>query len=242
VLSLLAYKCSDLLLPQLDGLHLKNGFSFGLNHGSPQLHVSLELDYPPRNLTGILNGTVVLGDILLDGGSLLHFDMTRLRHLSLSQLLSNVHCVIAPFQLHQIYNNKNVSRIGTLLANVSAEVTGGGCFDNFTVSTDTIAHPSAVSLVTSVVAWELHTLQRALNSAAHSSFQQAEGYCTGGQKFGFDDYPPILNDGFRDESFLPVFAIFVVLLLVAQAAFFGCRRHISTRGSAWRRRYACWQS
>ncbi|CAB9516048.1 Paraquat-inducible protein A [Seminavis robusta] len=223
----------DLLSPLSDGLHLKNGVSYAMDHGMPRLHLSLDVDYCPRNINGILNLTAKLEDVYLDAGSILHFDMTRLRQLTLSHLFSNGHCAFTPFRKHEFYNKNNSnSRIGNLLANVSAEVTGGSKFQNFTVATDTIAYPSAEKLVASIVAWVLYTLKDILNSAASSSFQQAESYCTGGQVFGYDKDPPILNDGFHDELLLPVVGIFVGLFAIAQILYFCGKRYCSVRDDA----------
>jgi hypothetical protein len=221
---------ADLLSPELDGMHLRNGFSMGVSNdknnsspNTPRIHASAEIVYHPRNLTGIINATAILGDIHLDGGSILHFDMTRLRQLTLSQLLMHGHCIAAPFKQHHIYNNINISRIGSILGKASASVTGSTGFENFTVYMDTEEHPSVASFVNDFVAWTMNTLRNSLNSATDSSFAQAEGYCTGGQKFGFDDDPPVLNDGFKDERLLTIAGIFSALFVVAQSAIFYIR-------------------
>lgn len=224
----------DVLSPELDGLHLKNGFNMAVTkhetatHGggsSPRVHVSIDVLYRPRNLSGTLNATISLGDIYLDGGSILRFDMARLRRLSLVELFSEGHCVIAPFQEHRIYNNHNVSRLGSLVANASVRVLGDSNFQNFTTFMDTTMYPVAASLITALVGWTMNTLQATLNSAATSSFGQAEGYCTGSQKFGFDDDPPILSDDFTDELLFPVLCVFGAVFVTAQAIFLFGRRH-----------------
>ena len=221
--------------PELDGMHLKNGFSYGVDASQnlPKIHASVGVIYHPRNLSGVLNATIALKDVHLDGGSILHLDMTRLRQLTLSRLFSHGHCFIAPFQQHKIYNNHNVSRIGKFLGNASVTVTGDPGFKNFTAYTDTEKHSSVAAFIISLGGWMLDTLQESTNSAAHSSFEQAEGYCTGGQKFGYDDDPPILNDEYKDEWLLPIVGIFAGILVVAQTAlFFALRSSASNRRSS----------
>jgi hypothetical protein len=190
----------------------------------PRVHASIDVVYRPRNLRGRLNITLSIGDLHLDGGSLLRFDMARLRRLSLLEILSERHCLMVPFQEHRIYNNHNVSRIGFLLANVSVGVVGDYNFQNFTTFMDTTSYPAAASLITDLVGWTMNTLQRSLNSLARSSFEQAEGYCTGGHKFGFDDYPPILNDGYTDELLPPVLYVFASIFVTVQIVFICFRR------------------
>ena len=217
---------TDLLSPEMDGMHLRNGFSVGITNSlkkseirKPRIHASIEMLYHPRNISATINATAAVGDIFLDGGSILHLDVTRLRQLTLTQLFSQGHCVIVPFQKHEIYNNQNVSRIGAFLGNTSVSVTGASSFENFTVFTDTIENPDIASLITDVIAWTLNTLRSSLNSATRSSLDQAEGYCTGGQIFGYDDDPPVLNDGFKDEWLLPVVGIFLGSFLLFNTIF-----------------------
>lgn len=212
----------DVLSPQLDGLSLKSGFSMAQNSSgaSPTIQASIGVMYRPRNLAATLNVTVSVGEISLDGGQILRFDMTRLRQLSFIDLLSHGHCVLVPFKGHQIYSNQNVSGIGTLFANASISVVGE-TFDNFTTFMDTTTYPSAASLITSVVGWTMDTLQVTANSFARSSFDYAEGYCTGGKKFGYDEHPPVLDDHWKSPWVLPVVYVVGGLWVLAQLAFLG---------------------
>ena len=216
----------------MDGLHLKNGFSLGENKSmteAPRVHASLGVGYRPRNLSAIVNATVTLADLCLDGGSQLHFDITRLRQITLSRMLSRGHCGLVPFQ-HRIYNSPNGSRIGTFVANASASVTGDPSFDNFTVFLDTVEYPSAASLVTSILGWSMNTLKDSLNSAVRSSTDQADDYCTTGHKFGFDDDPPVLHDGFEDEWLFPILSILFFIVVAAQVVFYYIQSWPSCRG------------
>lgn len=216
----------DLLSPEPDGTHLKNGFSLGTEHDLPSVHASFLVVYHPRKLSSVINASIDFGDVHLDGGTIVPMDMTRLRQLYLSQLLSQdpLHCSLVAFQHPRLYNNRNVSRIGTLFANVSAAVTGDKNFDNFTIQMDTKSHPFAYSFITTFAAWVVNSMESGINSAAHATFSQAESYCTGGQTFGYDDSPPILNDGYRTEFLYPIIGIVAAIFVVLQSAVVFIRR------------------
>jgi len=212
----------NLLSPVPNQDYLRSAISIGTNKSqaeTPSAHVSLQVGFRPRNLSAMVNVTVSLADLSLDGQSHLQFDITRLRQLLLSNVLSCGHCGLVPIH-HQLRSNSNGSVIGFLLANASATVNGNASFQNFTVIMDTGEYPSVASLMKSTLDWMANTLKESLNSAVDSSTSQADQYCTAGQKFGYDDDPPVLNDGFVDEWMFPTLSVLFFVIVSAQAIFY----------------------
>lgn len=197
--------------------------SFGVNKSSteaPTFHASFEVGFRPRNISAIINATVSLADLCVAGDSLLQFDVTQLRKLTLSHIMSRGHCGLVPFQ-HRFVNSHNESRIGKLFATVSASVAGDANFENFTFSADTTEYPLAASLVASILEWVRGTLIDSLNSATRSSTEQADSYCTAGHKFGFDDDPPVLSDDeFADQWLFPIMSLIFAVVMAAQVMFY----------------------
>lgn len=223
----------DLLSPEKDGMHLKHGFTFGMNKSmaeSATIHASVGVEYHPRRLSGVVNVTVNLADLCLDGGSFLLIDITKLRQLTLSHMLSQGRCGLVPLQ-HKIYNTHNGSRIGSFLANASVSVTGDPSFQNFTTTLDTVEYPSAAALITSILGWAVSTLKDSVNSAVRSSTDQADDYCSAGHTFGFEDDPPILKDGFHDKWLLPILGIFFCIVVGASLIFYYIQNRPSSPAS-----------
>ena len=186
---------------------------------APTVHASFEVGFRPRNISATINASVSLADLFVDGDSLLQFDITKLRKLSLSHMMSRGHCGLVPFQ-HRFLNSRNESSIGNLFGIVSASVEGDANFENFTFSADTTEYPMAASLVASLLEWVRGTLIDSLNSATRSSTEQADSYCTAGHKFGFDDDPPILSDVFADQWLFPIMSIIFAVVMAAQVMFY----------------------
>ena len=116
-------------------------------------------------------------------------------------------------------DNRNESHIGTFFATVNASVTGDGNFQNFTFSADSAEYPMAGSLATSILEWARATLMESVNSATRSSTEQADSYCAGGRKFGYDDDPPVLRSAFADKLLFPIMSIIFAFVMAAQVLF-----------------------
>ena len=74
----------------------------------PRVSVTVDVTYPKLNVTGQINTTASLGDLVMAAGTILHYDLNTLRPLTLSQLLSRAQCAAVPASVLDMYGFSSV--------------------------------------------------------------------------------------------------------------------------------------
>lgn len=165
------------LSSERDGMHLYNKVDYGTGNATsalpPRLAVSVEATYAPANVSAALNITIQLDDMHLMGGSILHYDINRLKGMPLAQVLRRGQCGLAPMNEFNLYGYSG--QLGAFGALLNATVNSNGSNTIFIIGSD--KYPSVNETASAILAWVVRSTRDILSLSSVSMLARADDLC-----------------------------------------------------------------
>lgn len=212
------------LSPLPDGRSLSSSFHFGTDSldSLPSLNLQVESNLP--SLTALLNVTVQWNEIGASSATVLHYDLARLKHFPLTQIMEHGQCAIVPANEIDIYGV--TSQMGMFSVGVSAVVDYGAqepAYLNWT-SLDT---PEIQGAAAALWTWAVNSTRDIASLGTLASMSQASNLCQG--------KPPSFGDEGTNEDYLSISLVVCAIFLLAQPAVLLIRSDKDSAGDYQRR-------
>jgi hypothetical protein len=197
----------EVLSPLPDGRSLSSSFSFGTDSLGTLPSLNLQVESTLPSLSAAVNVTVQWNEIGASSITVLHYDLARLKHFPLTQIMEHGQCAIVPANEIDIYGVK--SQLAMFSVGVNAVVDYGAqqpAYLNWTSLETPEVQESAAALWT----WAVNSTRDMLSLGSLASMSQASNLCQG--------KPPSFDDEGTNEDYLSISLVVCAIFLLAQPA------------------------
>jgi len=147
------------------------------SESSPMVYVSLDIEIPEFDLAISFNSSLLLGDVVVQLGSRIDYDLNQLANKTISNIMHYAQCAAVPLSELKLVQPSSLS-VGQFESNVSISIVQGAHEPvNFDVGTK--KYPVIAEVLSAVMDWSWHTTYDVVNKAAEKLVVQAPHICHG---------------------------------------------------------------
>jgi hypothetical protein len=198
--------------PERNGMYLSTGLIYGTNttfDKLPQLHLELNVTYPPLNFSAQFQVSILVNDVNLGLGMILHYNLNALKSMLLQAVARHGECWVAPTSDWVWVDPEG--RLGFIAVSINGTARALSMDQPLLVTIDSQRSSSIREFCINAVFSSVETIRDVLSSWTGALQSRATRHCGAGSDDG-DDY------GDPPPHFTSLLVIMAAILLLAQPA------------------------